>query len=405
MVEKIKILPDLSKIEIKNLEIEKNFLNEIYEKKPAYLRVVEDEKNFFEVKNIYGNLKEKFEKLIVIGIGGSILGAEAIVNFCKGKPKNLFFLDNIDSKKIINAKKLLKKGNYGVCVISKSGKTLETNLLLSCLLEDLKNIFKDNWKERLITITSDKKNPLNDWARENNIKFLFMPEDLSGRFSVFSSVGIFPLLFEKIKVEKILKGAREAIKILKISPEKNIISKLSEIFIKNPFKTLIIFTYGEYLFCLGRWFQQLWAESLGKDGKFGQIPLVAIGTQDQHSILQMISDVKENFITWIWMGFLKEEIYPDLSFIGEELKKLKINEYLKASGEGVYESLKEKGADVLFLDLKSRNESFIGYILCFFMLLCHLTSLKIKVETFNQPAVEFSKKITILKLKEKLKNI
>jgi glucose-6-phosphate isomerase len=400
---KIKISPKPQEVKFEDIEFEKNLLKEIYERPAPYLRVIEKKEGLEESKKLFEKLKGEFKNLIVIGIGGSILGTEAIVDFCKDKIKNLYFLDNIDSRKIKKAKKILRKGSCGVCVISKSGKTLETNLLFSTLLDDLKEVYKDNWKKKVVAITSDKENILNKWAKENNIEILFMPEDLSGRFSVFSPVGIFPLLFEKINVEKLLQGAKDSIQLLKTEPKKNIISSISFILLKHPFKPLVIFTYGSYLYNLGRWFQQLWAESLGKDEKFGQIPLVAIGTQDQHSILQMISDVKASSVTWIWRGIDKGKIYPDLSFINLSLKGIVLNDYLRLSAQGVYEALKQKGVEVLLLDLNKRNEYEIGKILSYFMLLCHYTSLKISVETFNQPAVELSKNITYKKLREIIK--
>ncbi len=400
---RIKIYPTPRKVKIENLELERNLLKNIYEMNAPYLRVIKEEEGFEESKKLFEKLKGEFKNLIVIGIGGSILGTEAIVDFCRDKIRNLYFLDNIDSKKIKKAKKILRKGNCGVCVISKSGKTLETNLLFSTLLDDLKGVYKDSWIKKVVVVTSDKENILSKWAKENNINILFMPEDLSGRFSVFSPVGLFPLLFEGIKIEKLLKGAKDSIGLLNFEPKKNIISSTSQILFKNPFKPLVIFTYGSYLYNLGRWFQQLWAESLGKDEKFGQIPCVAIGTQDQHSILQMISDVKESSVTWIWRGVDKAKIFPDLSFINLELKGIILNDYLRLSAEGVYEALKEKGVEVLLLDFNKRNEYEIGKLLSFFMLLCHYTSLKIGVDTFNQPAVELSKKITYEKLKEIIK--
>jgi len=400
---KIKISPKPQEVKFEDIEFEKNLLKEIYERPAPYLRVIEKKEGLEESKKLFEKLKGEFKNLIVIGIGGSILGTEAIVDFCKDKIKNLYFLDNIDSRKIKKAKKILRKGSCGVCVISKSGKTLETNLLFSTLLDDLKEVYKDNWKKKVVAITSDKENILSKWAKENNIEILFMPEDLSGRFSVFSPVGIFPLLFEKINVEKLLQGAKDSIQLLKTEPRKNIISSISFILLKHPFKPLVIFTYGSYLYNLGRWFQQLWAESLGKDEKFGQIPLVAIGTQDQHSILQMISDVKASSVTWIWRGIDKGKIYPDLSFINLSLKGIVLNDYLRLSAQGVYEALKQKGVEVLLLDLNKRNEYEIGKILSYFMLLCHYTSLKISVETFNQPAVELSKNITYKQLREIIK--
>lgn len=403
MVKRIKIYPNLKEIKIEKKELEEQILKGMDENPAPYLRVIRKREGLKESKEVYEKLKGEFKDLIVIGIGGSILGTEAIVDFCKDKAKNLFFLDNIDSKKIIKAKKILKKGNAGVCIISKSGKTLETNLLFSCIFEDLKEIYKDSWNKRVVAITSDKENILSGWAKENSVNLIFMPEDLSGRFSVFSPVGTFPLLFEKIDLENLFKGAEEFSDILKEKPEKNILSKISQFLLKNPFKPLVLFTYGSYLYNLGRWFQQLWAESLGKDGKFGQLPFVGIGTQDQHSILQMISDVKESAITWIWRGIDKGKFYPDLNFIGIELKGIVLNEYLNLAAEGVYEALRQKRAEVLMMDIKKRKEYEIGKLLCFFMLLCHLSSLKIGVETFNQPAVELSKNITYSKLKDLVK--
>lgn len=403
MVKRIKIYPNLKEIKIEKKELEEQILKGMDENPAPYLRVIRKREGLKESKEVYEKLKGEFKDLIVIGIGGSILGTEAIVDFCKDKAKNLFFLDNIDSKKIIKAKKILKKGNAGVCIISKSGKTLETNLLFSCIFEDLKEIYKDSWNKRVVAITSDKENILSGWAKENSVNLIFMPEDLSGRFSVFSPVGTFPLLFEKIDLENLFKGAEEFSDILKEKPEKNILSKISQFLLKNPFKPLVLFTYGSYLYNLGRWFQQLWAESLGKDGKFGQLPFVGIGTQDQHSILQMISDVKESAVTWIWRGIDKGKFYPDLNFIGIELKGIVLNEYLNLAAEGVYEALRQKGAEVLMMDIKKRKEYEIGKLLCFFMLLCHLSSLKIGVETFNQPAVELSKNITYSKLKDLVK--
>lgn len=403
MVKKIKIYPSLREIKIEDRALDSKLLKEMDENPAPYLRVIRKREGFEDCRNLYENLKGEIENLIVIGIGGSILGTEAILDFCKDKPKNLFFLDNVDSKKVKKAKKILKKGNSGVCIISKSGKTLETNLLFSCIFDDLKEIYKDSWNKKVVAITSDKENILNKWAREKNINLIFMPEDLSGRFSVFSPVGIFPVLFEKMDVEKLFKGAEDFSEVLKEEAEKNILSKISQFLLKNPFRPLVLFTYGSYLYNLGRWFQQLWAESLGKDEKFGQIPLVAIGTQDQHSILQMISDVKESAITWIWRGIDKGKFYPDLNFIGIEFKGIPLNEYLRLSAEGVYEALRQKGAEVLMMDINKRKEYEVGKLLCFFMLLCHLSSLKIGVQTFNQPAVELSKNITYSKLKQLLK--
>lgn len=403
MVKKIEIKPSPKEVKIENPNLEKNLLKKILEKPAPYLRVIKEREGFQEAKDLSNKLKNEFEKLIVIGIGGSILGTQAIVDFCKDKISNLFFLDNIDSRKILKAKKLLKKGNCGICIISKSGKTLETNLLFSCLIEDLKNIYKEEWNKKVVCITSNKENILSQWAKEQKTNLIFMPEDLSGRFSVFSPVGIFPLVFEKIDVNKLISGAQDFIEKINIDKPKNILSSTSQILLKSPFKALVIFTYGSYLFNFGRWFQQLWAESLGKDNKFGQIPFVAIGTQDQHSILQMISDVKESCVTWIWRGIEKKKIFPDMSFINSPLKGIPLNDYLSLSAEGVFVALKEKGAQALLLDLKNRKEYTIGKILCFLMMLCHLTSLKIGVDTFNQPAVELSKNITFIKLKNKLK--
>ncbi len=399
----VKIYPKIKELE--DIGYEKKILSKIEENPSPYLRVIKNREGLECSRDLFYKSKEEFQRLILIGIGGSILGTEAIVDFCKDKVKNLYFLDNIDSKKIIQAKKLLKKGDYGVCVISKSGKTLETNLLFSTIFEDLKENFKDKWNKRVVVITASEKNPLGSWAKEEKISFLKMPEDLSGRFSVFSTVGTFPLLFENINLNELFGGANLFLKELKKETKKNLLLNLSNFLIKNKEKPLVLFTYGSFLQNLGRWFQQLWAESLGKEGKFSQIPFVAIGTQDQHSILQMLSDVPSSSLTWIWLGFESKKIFPDLSFIKSELKGLPLNDYLQMAAEGVFEALSEKGAKVLLLKINKRKEKFLGFLFSFFMVLTEVVSMKIGVNTFDQPAVELSKNITNKKLKDKIKNL
>lgn len=395
----MKFLPAPSTVILENPDQDRALLERLKAARPPYVRVVLDREGLAEAAALAEAKRKVFPNLIVIGMGGSVLGTEAITEFC-GPSKRLFFLDNPEEERLKHAKKMVKKGTWGILAISKSGTTLETLTMLSLLWEPLQAKLGAKAGDYVVALTAQPQSPLGTWAAANSVRILPMPADLSGRFSVFSTVGTFPLIFVGYDVEALLEGARQGFALFEKAPEHNILCTTAGLLLKHPFMPLVLFTYGSHLRTLGRWYQQLWAESLGKDRKFGQLPFVAVGTADQHSILQMLLDVPQAAMVWIWAASEGKRMVPDLAPFGRPSKGLGLSAYLKAACQGVFEALGERGVARMFLSFEKRNEKCVGEVLATLMGLTHFASLKLDVSTFDQPAVELAKKIANQKLEE-----
>ena len=398
----VRFLPVPSTVVLENPERDLAHLQRIRAERPPYLRVVVDGEGLKEARDLAEIQRRLFPNLIVIGMGGSILGTKAVADFC-GSSKRLFFLDNPDEERLHQARKLVKRGTWGVLAISKSGTTLETLAMLSLLWGPLEAKHGMHARDHVIALTAQPESPLGVWAARNSIRILSMPADLSGRFSVFSTVGVFPLAFAGYDVNALLKGARQGFNLLETSPESNILCTAAQLLLKHPFIPLVVFIYDGHLHTLGCWYQQLWAESLGKDRKFGQLPIVAVGPADQHSILQMLLDVPKSAMVWIWGSAEGSTLAPDLTPWGLPYQGMNLSAYIKAACQGVFEALGERGVARLFTAFDERTEKNMGEALAILMALTHLASLKLNVAAFNQPAVELAKKITKRKLEESLR--
>lgn len=392
-----KFLPAPSSIQLTQPEADREALSRIRRECPPYMRVVLRREGLDQALALAEAKRKIFPNLIVIGMGGSILGTEAITEFV-GASKSLYFLDNPEEARLKQARKLVKKGTWGVLAISKSGTTLETMTMLSLLWEPLKAVHGDRAGEFVVMLTASPDSPLGKWAVREKAAILPMPADLSGRFSVFSTVGTFPLLFAGYDVEALLAGATKGFNLLEAPLGRNPVAAAAQVLLKRPFSPLALFVYGSHLRTMGRWFQQLWAESLGKDGKFGQLPFVAVGTADQHSILQMLIDVPQSAAVWVWAGTEGKRLVPDLTMFGSPHKDLPVSAYLKAACQGVFEALGERGSDRLYLGFDRKNEATAGETLAMLMVLTQFASLRLGVSTFDQPGVELAKKITTRKL-------
>lgn len=397
----MKFLPAPSSIHLTQPEADREALARIRRECPPYMRVVLQREGLDQARALAEAKRKVFPNLIVIGMGGSILGTEAITEFV-GPSKSLYFLDNPEEARIKQARKLVKKGTWGVLAISKSGTTLETQTMLSLLWDSLRSVHAERAGEFVVVLSSAPDSPLGRWAAREKIAVLSMPADLSGRFSVFSTVGTFPLHFAGYDVDALLEGATRGFDLLESPLGKNPVPAAAQVLLGRPFSPVALFIYGSHLRTMGRWFQQLWAESLGKDGKFGQLPFVAVGTADQHSILQMLMDVPQSAAVWIWLGAEGKRLVPDLTPFESPLKGLPVSTYLKAACQGVFEALGERNVDRLFLGFDRKNESAVGETLAMLMVLTQFVSIRLGVSTFDQPGVELAKKIANQKLKEEL---
>lgn len=365
--------------------------------------------NFQEIekmKKIVENLhKNSVKVLVVIGIGGSYLGAKAALDFILGlgpfkdKPEVIFLGNSLSSTDLYQKIEYLKTKDFAINVISKSGSTIEPAIAFQILYQFLvEQVGEEQAKSRTFVTTSLKSGELLQIAKENNFETFEVVESIGGRFSVLSSVGFFPMLFAKIDVFEIIQGAKEANEIYsKSSISENLAYKYALfrfLLYKNfNYKTEILISYEPFLMYFNEWWKQLFGESEGKNLK-GIFPTSAIFTTDLHSLGQFIQDGSKNFFQTV--------IYVKKPKFDFEIKKLdqfnsKIN---TLSGKTVNEinfqaflattlAHSEKGNNPnIVIEVENSSPKSFGHLVMFFEKACAMSAYLLGVNPFDQPGVE-----------------
>ena len=272
---------------------------------------------------------EKFKKnkknFVIFGTGGSNLGARALINILMDQPKNILFFDNIDPLFFQNQLVNLDIKSTGFIIISKSGTTPETLSQFGSVINiaNEKNILEKLYENSLV-VTEFKNSPLYNIAKRNNCMLLEHKKDIGGRYSIFSNVGMIPAILADLDVKKIHEGALRTIE------KNNFVNslKFAQIFkfcSSNNYLLNVMMTYSDGLNYFGKWYLQLWAESIGKNNK-GVTPLHAIGTTDQHSQLQLYLDgPKDKFFTFIKSSYKNKGLKIDLEIMKEESVNYLVN--------------------------------------------------------------------------------
>ena len=333
----------------------------------------------------------KYKNIVIIGMGGSILGAKSIYSFFKKKiKKNVFFLDNLDLNLEYNKIKNLK--NCCFIVISKSGNTLETIVNLSTIFS------KSLLKNKLIIITEFSDNALMSIAKKYQADVIEHKDFISGRYSVLSETGMFPAALMGINFIK-LKNLKKLLKRKEFTSA--LIQNVAAIYTlsKKRINNSIILSYDSSLNDLGYWYQQLVAESLGKKGK-GITPMLSFGPKDHHSLFQLYLDgPKDKFFTFFNSTNINKEssikitqdvIMQDSKF----LKNKSLHSIIKAQFNAAKNIFKLKKIPFREINFVKKNEEELGEIFIFFILETILLARMMNISPFNQPAVEQIKQET-----------
>ena len=363
-----------------NIKIKKIFKNFLLKKDDKLLQSFsENYKYSFNLKKI--KKYKKYKNFTLIGMGGSILGAEAIYNFLNYKiGKKFTFINNLNS----NIKKT-SKNNLNI-IISKSGNTLETisnsNVILG---KNSKNLF----------ITEDSQNYLTKLAYKLKSEIIEHRNYIGGRYSVLSEVGMVPAELMGLDIKK-FKRLNYLINNKKFM--RNIIQNVSAIllFAKRKKNLSVILNYDESSNKLFEWYQQLVSESLGKKSK-GIIPLISTMPKDNHSLMQYFLDgPKNNFYTFYSVKDKKSQniktnlLLNSFSFIkNKNLSQIK--EAQRMATENIFS---KKKIPFRTIEIVNKNEQSMGEIFTFFMLETILLGRALKVNPFDQPSVELIKKET-----------
>ena len=327
----------------------------------------------------------KYRNIVVIGMGGSILGTKSIYSFLKKRiKKEVFFFDNLDLNLSLKYKKIKNLKNSCFIIVSKSGDTLETITNLGIILSE--NLLKN----KLIIITEITDNALMAIANKYNAEIIEHKEFIGGRYSVLSETGMFPAALMGLNLMK-FKNLKRLIN------NKNFISSLiqnvASIHTLNSKKinNSVILNYDSSLNDLGYWYQQLVAESLGKQGK-GINPILSFGPKDHHSLLQLYLDgPKDKFFTFFNSSKRENKLKVARGIIPNNMGFL-INKNLEfiinAQCNATKNIFKLKKIPFRQITFNKKNEDELGEIFTFFVLETILLSRLMNINPFDQPAVE-----------------
>ena len=289
------------------IEINENIFS-ICNNLPA-LNITSDTELLNEIISITKDFMQGKKTFIVFGTGGSNLGARALINVSIKENSNLLFYDNIDPNSFQRSFSNIDFNSTAFIVISKSGKTPETLFQFGSIAElASQNNELENFYKNTLIITEFDNSPLFNIAKKYNCLLLEHKKDIGGRYSVFSNVGMVPAIIAGLNVQNIYAGANK----VKNALENEQYYKIGQLFkYQNNLNLLssVLMTYSDSLYYFGKWYLQLWAESIGKKNQ-GISPIHSIGATDQHSQLQLYLDgPKDKFFTFITTNHSKKGLH------------------------------------------------------------------------------------------------
>ena len=388
-----------------------NALNRLDARKKSgelgFMDVALSEQQASYIKQTANDIRKNTKDFVVLGIGGSSLGGKtmisALTNKFSGKGTRVTFADNVDPLYFSELLNSLDLSSTIFNVISKSGSTAETMaqfLVIYKMLCD--KLGKKEAVESIILTTDPEKGALRPLAKSMGFKTFEVPQNIGGRFSALTNVGLLPAAVAGIDVEKLVKGAQDIVKIGFIkNTDENIILKYSiikHIYYNRGCKCSVIMPYSTKLADLSSWYVQLWAESLGKKG-LGQTPIPATGATDQHSQLQLFMEgPKDKFMTFIGVENVIDPVkLPKFDIDVEAFSYLSghtMHELIRAEMLSTERALSENGVPSVRIEIPTLDAYHLGALLMFFEMSVAITGEFLGINAFDQPGVELSKKYT-----------
>ncbi len=381
-----------------------------------------NEETSWYVREFAAMVENRFDNILILGLGGSALGGKAVCeallppywNFLTKEQRNnyprIFFLDNIDPDQMNSLLKILDLKKTLVNVITKSGSTAEVMAQYMVLKDLMEKELGDDYRKNVIATTDKNIGILKQLSDQEGYKTFYIPDDVEGRFSVFSAVGLLPFALVGINIEEITQGIKDMDLALKntdincnIAAQNALIHYLMDV--KRGKKISVIMPYSDRLRFVADWYCQLWAESLGKERdknnnivNTGQTPVKAIGVTDQHSQIQLYNEgpndkiinflrVKE-FDTTLEIPNIFE--YTGISYLGGKT----MNQLFNAEADSTMASLIDYKRPNVTITIPKVTPYYLGQLLYMFEVQTAITGALYNIDAFNQPGVEQSKNYT-----------
>jgi len=374
------------------------------------LPVEEPTEEMIRVQAAADRIRESSDVFIVIGIGGSYLGPRAAIELMqgcnhnmgkgKGNPQIYFAGNGLSTRAWNELQRLLEGKDFSIAIISKSGTTTEPAIATRALRWMLERKYgTDEAKRRIYAITDPVNGALRQMATEEGWETFVIPPDVGGRYSVLTAVGLLPLAVAGLDIQAIMAGACQAKKAYDLRSFENpvwLYAGVRNLLYRKGKKMELLESFEPGFKMMGGWWQQLFGESEGKDGK-GIFPVTAEFTADLHSLGQMIQQGERN----IFETMVRFDAPEQKMVIGGDVKNLDGLNYLEGKTLdfvdekaflGTLAAHVDGGVPVITMDMGELNDAKLGEMFYFFELSCGVSAYMLGVNPFNQPGVEFYKR-------------
>ena len=374
------------------------------------LPTYEESEEVARIRAAAERIRESSDVFVVIGIGGSYLGPRAAIELMqgpnhnigkgKGNPQIYFAGNGLSTRHWNELCRLLEGKDFSIAIISKSGTTTEPAIATRALRWMLERKYgTDGAKKRIFAITDPCKGALRQMATEEGWETFVIPPNVGGRFSVLTAVGLLPMAVAGIDPREVLKGAADAKKAYDLRSFENpawLYAAVRNLLYRRGKKIELFESFEPGFKMMGGWWQQLFGESEGKDGK-GLFPVTAEFTADLHSLGQMIQQGERSIFETMIRFDAPEAKYT----IGSDWKNLDGLNYLEGKTLdfvdekaflGTLAAHVDGGVPVITMDMGELNNEKLGEMFYFLELCCGISAYILDVNPFNQPGVEFYKR-------------
>lgn len=406
----------------------KNIISDLNQRKDKpgqwlqWMNLGYNEETVWYVKEFASMVEGRFDNVLVLGIGGSALGGIAVTeallkpywNLLSKEQRNnlprIFFMDNIDPDSMNGLLEVLNLKKTLVNVITKSGSTAETMSQYMIIKDMLEKELGDDYRKNIVVTTDKKTGVLRQLADQEGYKTFVVPDDVGGRFSVFSAVGLVPFALVGLNIDELMSGIKDMDLALKntdisqnIAAQGALIQYLMDT--KLGKNLSVMMPYSSRLKYVSDWYVQLWAESLGKEVNnegatvnAGPTPIKALGATDQHSQIQLYNEGPNNkIITFIRVGEFDTTLeipkifeYTGIGYLGGKT----INDLINAEADSTRVALSDYQRPTLTITLDKVNEYNLAQLLYMLEVQTAIAGELYNINTFNQPGVEQAKNYT-----------
>ncbi len=380
------------------------------------------EETIWYVKEYASLVKDRFENILILGIGGSALGGIAVTeallkpywNLLSDEQRNnfprIFFLDNIDPDQIAGLLEVLNLQKTLVNVITKSGSTAETMSQYMIVKDIMEGELGDNYRRNIVATTDKNMGILRQLADQEGYKTFIVPDDVGGRFSVFSAVGLLPFALVGLDIDEITNGVKDMDLALKntdiyenIAAQNALIHYLLDT--KKGKNISVMMPYSSRLKYVADWYVQLWAESLGKETdrngekiNCGPTPVKALGATDQHSQIQLYNEgPNDKIINFVRVEQFDNKVeipkifeYTGIGYLGGKT----INDLINAEADATKVALSDFQRPNITISIPKINGYYIAQLLYMLEVQTAIAGELYNIDAFNQPGVEQAKNYT-----------